>query len=141
MKLSELKKMIGEEYKKYLSEQDLDMVGAQPPMGMDPMVNVSGGDIDIEGGDSEETLRQIYDMLKAYFEGGASSTDMAMPAAEPMDTDMEMDLPSPAADDMKDDEDKEEDEDEDEDDDVSEKKKDKEDLKERFKKLANIIKD
>ena len=90
MKLSELKKMIGEEYKKYLSEQDLDMVGAQPPMGMDPMVNVSGGDIDIEGDEDKE---------------------------------------------------EEEDEEEDEDDDVSEKKKDKEDLKERFKKLANIIKD
>jgi len=146
MNLKELKKMISEEYTKYLDEQPGGPAGL-PPMvpGMDPTVNVSDTDIDMEGGDSEATLRQIYDMLKAYFEGGAGA---AAPAGDMGDMDdmedmedMSDDMAGDTADDADDDSD-----DDDDDDDVSEKKEDKEDkedkkeLKERFQKLANIIK-
>ena len=64
MNLKELKSMIAEEYNNYLTEQD------------EPAVSVSDADVDADGGeDSEETLRQIYDMLKDYFEGGADADD------------------------------------------------------------------
>jgi len=145
MNLKELKTMIAEEYTKYLDEQPVDPAGL-PPMTMDPTVNVSDTDIDMEGGDSEATLRQIYDMLKSYFEGGAAAApagDMDMDDMEDME-DMD-DMGD--ADDMAGDAADAADDADDDDDDVSEKKeddddskKDKEDLKERFKKLANIIK-
>ncbi len=83
------------------------------------------------GEDSEATLRQIYDMLKAYFEGGAGAGAPA--GGADMGADMgDMDAVAVGADD-----DDLEDpgmDDEDGDDD------DKEALQERFKKLANIIK-
>ena len=58
MNLEELKSMIAEEYYNYLAEQD------------EPTVAVSDADVDADGGeDAEKTLRDIFDMLKDYFEG------------------------------------------------------------------------
>ena len=114
MNLKELRRMIAEEYSNYLAEQD------------DPTVAVSDADVDATGGDenAEETLRDIFNMLKDYFEGGDDTPADDAPADD-------------ADDDDKDDEVKEGMHDED---DKNEGKKDKEDLQERFKKLANIIK-
>jgi len=112
MDLKELKKMIAEEYVAFKNEQ------------AEPAVNVAPGDVDVDGDENpEETLRQIYDMLKDYFEGGDMGADKADDAA---DADADMDdadsAPNPA--------------DTDGDGDV-----DADDaLQERFKKLANIIK-
>ena len=101
MNLKELKAMIAEEYSNYLAEQD------------EPTVAVSDADVDAGGDENaEETLRDIFNMLKDYFEGGD-------------------DAPADDADDA--------DDDADDADEVEEGKKDKEDLQERFKKLANII--
>ena len=140
MNLNELKKMIAEEYANYTAEQQAGMGGAQmvPPPMDGPGIAVSDDDIDVMGGeDSEATLRQIYDMLKAYFEGG--DTDIMPPADGDMGDDMGDDkpkAPKPKAQksDKKDDKaDYDKDDDKDDED-------DKKDLKERFKKLANIIK-
>ena len=82
MTLRELKKMIAEEYAAYqkqikkgkkpvytIQEQPAGM----PPMDVmdDPTIAVSDADIDVEGGgeDAEATLKDIFDMLKDYFEG------------------------------------------------------------------------
>lgn len=100
MNLQELKEMIKEEWESFNEQED-------------PTVNVSDADVDADGGeDSEETLRQIYDMLKDYFEGGDDAGDDADDA---------------------DDADEAEEED-------AELAEEKEELQERFKKLANIIK-
>ena len=114
MNLKELKAMIAEEYSNYLAEQE------------EPAIVATDKDVDATGGDedAEETLRDIFNMLKDYFEGGDDTPADDAPADE-------------ADDDDKDDEVKEGMHDED---DKNEGKKDKEDLKERFKKLANIIK-
>ena len=100
MNLKELKAMIAEEYSNYLAEQD------------EPTVAVSDADVDADGDENaEETLRDIFNMLKDYFEGGDDADDAD-------DADDEGD-----ADDADDDEAPE---------DAA--------LQERFKKLANIIK-
>tara|TARA_A100001515_G_C4518915_1_gene192710 strand:- start:51 stop:482 length:432 start_codon:yes stop_codon:yes gene_type:complete len=142
MTLKELKQMVTEEYNRYLAEQDAGAFDA-PAMG-DPMVNVSGDDVDLAGGDPETTLRQIYDMLKAYFESGATAITPAAPAAPAGDdADMGMEPPEEpeASDDEKDaDDDVSEEKEDDKKKDKKEGKKDKEDLKERFQKLANIVK-
>ena len=113
MNIRELKKMIKEEYSAYTEQAE-------------PAVDVDAGDVDAGGDeDSEETLKQIYDMLKAYFEGGADADDAddADDAGADMsgdkDGDGDVDAEDMAA---GDDEDK------------------AEALQERFKKLANIIK-
>ena len=110
MNLKELRRMIAEEYSNYLAEQD------------EPTVAVSDADVDADGGeDAEETLRDIFNMLKDYFEGDDKG------AGDDADEIEEG---------MHDEDDKNEgmhDED-----DKNEGKKDKEDLQERFKKLANI---
>ena len=101
MNLRELKKMIKEEYSAYTEQAE-------------PAVDVAPGDVDAGGDeDSEATLRQIYDMLKDYFEGD-NAADNAEPAAAPNDGDIDGDG------------------------DVDQ--DDAEALQERFKKLANIIK-
>ena len=110
MNLKELKAMIKEEWEAHQNEQAL------------PGVAVSDADVDATGGDdenAEETLRDIFNMLKDYFEGGD-------------------DAPADNADDANDADDDADDADDA--DEVEEGKKDKEDLQERFKKLANIIK-
>ena len=149
MRLSELKKMVKEEYNRYLAEQAMPSLPANPGAGgtspvagagSAPKVTVEPGDIDVAGGeDAEATLRDIYEMLKDFFEGGGASTPTPSPAAA-----------AGADDDLDDDDDADDDADDDDDDKVDEKKedkedkkegkKDKEDLKERFKKLANIVK-
>ena len=63
MKLSELKKMIKEEFDSYVGEAEEDV---------DVAVDTDAGDIDAAAEtemDPEETLRNVYDMLKTYFEG------------------------------------------------------------------------
>ena len=109
MRLKELKSMIIEEYSKFMAEQDA------------PMVDVEPGDVDVMAGgeDAESELRKIYDMLKAYFEGGEGEA-----GAEDLEDMGDMD-------DMDDAEMGPEEEEED---------KEEEALQERFKKLANIIK-
>ena len=63
MNLQDLKEMIKEEFEAYNEQED-------------PMVSVSDADVDTDGGeDSEDTLKQIYDMLKDYFEGDKDDAD------------------------------------------------------------------
>ena len=114
MNLKELKKMIQEEWDAFNEQAE------------EPTVAVSDTDIDVDGGgeNPEETLRSIYDMLKAYFEGGE---DTAASTADP-EGDADLD-DTPADDDAADDAADAADDDEEE-----------EALQERFKKLANIIK-
>ena len=101
MNLQELKEMIKEEFDAYTEQAE-------------PTVDVSDADVDADGGeDSEETLRQIYDMLKDYFEGGDDAGDDADDADDAGDEAEEED---------------------------AELAEEKEELQERFKKLANIIK-
>ena len=101
MNLRELKKMIAEEYSAYTEQAE-------------PTVAVSGADVDATGEDEdpEATLKDIYDMLKDYFEGDNVAAG---------DTDMGGDMGDVEADAEAEDEEKEA-------------------LQERFKKLANIIK-
>ena len=65
MNLKELKAMIKEEWEAHQNEQAL------------PGVAVSDADIDATGGDedAEETLRDIFNMLKDYFEGDDDDKD------------------------------------------------------------------
>ena len=57
--------MIAEEYSNYLAEQE------------EPAIVTTDKDVDATGGDedAEETLRDIFDMLKDYFEGGDDADD------------------------------------------------------------------
>ena len=62
MKLDELKKMIKEELDSFIqNENEVSEV--------DVDVDAEAGDIEDKGGESEDILRQIYDMLKDKFEG------------------------------------------------------------------------
>ena len=150
MRLSELKKMVKEEYNRYLAEQAMPSLPANPGAGgtspvagagSAPKVTVEPGDIDVAGGeDAEATLRDIYEMLKDFFEGGGASTPTPSPAAAAgADDDLDDDDDADADTDDDDDDDKVDEKKEDKED-KKEGKKDKEDLKERFKKLANIVK-
>ena len=81
MTLQELKKMIAEEYTAYKKS-----INEQPDMPEMPGVAVSDNDIDATGGgNAEATLKDIYEMLKDFFEGDDK------PAAKddkPLDPDM-----------------------------------------------------
>tara|TARA_R110000851_G_scaffold14012_2_gene47442 strand:- start:441 stop:827 length:387 start_codon:yes stop_codon:yes gene_type:complete len=127
MNLKQLKGMIAEEYRYWLAEQPID----------EPGIEVGPNDVDaMGGGDSEATLKQIFDMLKAYFEGGAGGEMPAAPVGDTPGEDMgdmgdmddadmgDMDAVAAGDDDDVEGEDEEE----------------AEALQERFKKLANIIK-
>ena len=116
MNLNELKKMIAEEYHNYLAEQPAD-----------PQIDVDADDIG--GEDAEATLKDIFDILKGYFEGGDTGADMGADMSADMAGD-EMD------DDLGDEEMGADEEEEEEEEEVTEKKE----LQERFKRLANIIK-
>ena len=155
MNLKELKSMIKEELESYMHEDEEMEVSADG--GMDD-VAVDGGEMDMEaGGGADETLRAIYDQLAAYFEGGEvedemdelpgdeGGEDMDMGDEESMEEAKKDDMDEAKKDDM--DEAKKDDMDEAKKDDMDEAKKkkgDKDDddkaLKERFQKLANIIK-
>jgi hypothetical protein len=69
MTLRELKKMIAEEYNAF-KKRKLNEQADMPDM---PMVGVTDADVDATGAggdDAEATLRDIYEMLKDFFEGG-----------------------------------------------------------------------
>ena len=127
MTLEELKKMIAEEYSVYskkLKEQALPAPG----------ISVSDKDVDATGGDedAEATLKDIYDMLKDYFEKDDAADDAADDDADD-DADA-MDEGHGMYD--EDEKDMKEGKKDDEDDKVKENKH----LQERFQRLANIIK-
>ena len=75
MNLKELRRMIAEEYSNYLAEQD------------EPTVAVSDADVDAGGEDAEATLRDIFEMLKDYFEGGEDTPADDAPADDADDDD------------------------------------------------------
>jgi hypothetical protein len=93
MDLQELKKMIAEEftaYKKTRKIHEQPAAGGAPKMDMPaPAVSVSDKDVDLEGGDAEDTLKDIYDMLKDFFEGGVDEKDVAEPEGGEDDTEEE----------------------------------------------------
>jgi len=115
MTLKELQGMIKEELESYMNEEEVD-------------VDVDAGDVDADGAesgdDSEDVLRQIYDMLKDKFEGEGEAEEAEEEAEEADDMD-EMDAMEEA---------KDEDQVEESTTDVHTQ------LQERFKKLANIVK-
>ena len=131
MKLKELKQLVAEEYNKYMSEQDpMDDMGLPTAAGApaDPTIAVSDKDINLDGGDedAEATLRDIFNMLKDFFEG-----DDDKPAA-----------PKAPKADKKDDKGDDKKDDKKDDDKKDDNKKDELNeslLQNRFKKLANII--
>ena len=59
MNLKELQAMIKEELDAYVGEQEE----------LEVDVDTDAGDVDAEGGDDEDLLRKIFDMLKDKFEG------------------------------------------------------------------------
>ena len=65
MRLKELKKMIAEEYSRYLKEQEDVAVDVQPDVDVDAMGPEMGDEMGED--DPEATLRIIYDMLADYF--------------------------------------------------------------------------
>jgi hypothetical protein len=74
MTLRELKKMIAEEYNAF-KKRKLNEQADMPDM---PMVGVTDADVDATGAggdDAEATLRDIYEMLKDFFEGGGDDVD------------------------------------------------------------------
>ena len=117
MTLKELQGMIKEELESYMNEEEVD-------------VDVDAGDVDADGAesgdDSEDVLRQIYDMLKDKFEGEGEAEEEAEEAEEADDMD-EMDTMEEAKDEVEES--------------VEESTTDVHtQLQERFKKLANIVK-
>ena len=132
MKLKELKQLVAEEYNKYMSEQDpMGGLGDLPTAAgapADPTVAVSDKDINLDGGDedAEATLRDIFNMLKDFFEGDDDDKPAAPKAPK---ADKKDDKGDDKKDDKKDDDKKDDN------------KKDELNeflLKNRFKKLANI---
>ena len=82
MNLKELKKMIAEEYNAFKKQQNKKRNIHEQGIPM-PTVNVSDNDVDAEGGENPlDTLKQIYDMLKDFFEGGGDKADDAADDAE-----------------------------------------------------------
>jgi len=65
MKLDELKKMISEEFESYMREDDVDVSVGDADVDLDAPVD---GELDGEEVSPEETLRAIFDQLKAFFE-------------------------------------------------------------------------
>jgi len=75
MNIKELKKMIAEEYSAYtkqVKEQDMGMDMPSSPNGMEmPSIDVGADDIKVGGKEEDPlaTLKDIFDMLKDFFEG------------------------------------------------------------------------
>jgi len=139
MNLKELKKMIAEEYSAYTQKvKEQDMPGMDDMMGGDPMdmgapkIDVGPDDIKVgEDMNPEKILKDMFDMLKDFFEGDDKPAAPKAPKA-------------PKADDKKDD-DKEKDDKKKEMNESIRKNRFKKTLaenrlKSRFKKLANIRK-
>ena len=92
MKLEELKKMIKEEFDNFVANE----------ADMDVDVDVDSDDLEDEtgSGDTEDVLRQIFDLLKGHFEGGEEPAEDPMDGEEPMDgedVDEEADLEEASA--------------------------------------------
>ena len=77
MNLKELQAMIKEELDAYVGEQEE----------LEVDVDTDAGDVDAEGGDDEDLLRKIFDMLKDKFEAEEDMGDDEE-ADEDMDEDM-----------------------------------------------------
>jgi hypothetical protein len=141
MNLKELKSMIKEELESYMHEDD-DM-NVDVDAGMDD-VAVDGGEMDMEaGGGAEDTLKAIYDQLASYFEGGEVEDEMdELPGEEGGEEDMDMGDEESMEEAHKKDDMDEAKKGKDDKDKAKKKKGDDEEkaLKERFQKLANIIK-
>lgn len=75
MTLKELKKMVAEEYAAYKRTIREQGAAGDIPGLPDPTVALSGDDVDTEGGNAEDILKDIYDKLKDHFEGGDEDTD------------------------------------------------------------------
>ena len=120
MKLKELKNMIAEEYSRYLREQaPAPPMGGTPPVprnagGMPtpgPGISVGPDDIQVDddGGNAEEMLQNIFNMLQMHFGDGApeptADDDLAdMDADDNMGGDEEMNEPENVEDDEEDEE-------------------------------------
>jgi hypothetical protein len=65
MKLKELQNMIKEEFESYMKEDDVDVSVGDADVDLDAPVD---GEIGEEEPTPEETLRAIFDQLKAFFE-------------------------------------------------------------------------
>ena len=78
MKLDELKQMIAEEFESYMKEDDVDVSVGDADVDLDAPVD---GEMGGEEVSPEETLRAIFDQLKAYFEpeGEEEMGDEEMP--------------------------------------------------------------
>ena len=69
MTIEELNKIIQEELKAYLNEEQIDEVYNEDEDGDDDDIEVTTDEpAEEEGGEAMETLRQIYDMLKPVVE-------------------------------------------------------------------------
>ena len=102
MTLQELQEMIKEEFNSFINEQPAGpMAGGPPAPGPAgppkmPTVDVAPGDVDAmeppAGGPegAEGQLQKIFQMLKAYFEGGEEG--MEEPEMDDMDGDDKMDM-------------------------------------------------
>ena len=140
MNLKELKSMIKEELASYMHEDEEMEVSADG--GMDD-VAVDGGEMDMEaGGGAEGTLKAIYDQLASYFEGGEVEDEMDELPGEEGEEDMDMGDEESMEEAHKKDDMDEAKKGKDDKDKAKKKKGDDDDkaLKERFQKLANIIK-
>jgi hypothetical protein len=65
MKLKELQKMIKEEFESYMEDDNVDVSVGDADVDLDAPVDGEMGDEEVS---PEETLRAIFDQLKAYFE-------------------------------------------------------------------------
>jgi hypothetical protein len=65
MKLKDLQKMIKEEFESYMEDDNVDVSVGDADVDLDAPVDGEMGD---EEANPEETLRAIFDQLKAYFE-------------------------------------------------------------------------
>ena len=112
MNLRELKKMVAEEYNAYLHEQATATPAAPaapaaarptPATPAQPGISVSPDDIQVDddGGNAEEILNSIYNMLKGHFE----APDNAGADDDMDDMDMDDDMGDEDIGDIEDDED------------------------------------
>ena len=78
MKLKELQKMIKEEFESYMEDDNVDVSAGDADVDLDAPVDGEMGDEEVS---PEETLRAIFDQLKAYFEpeGEEEMGDEEMP--------------------------------------------------------------
>ena len=65
MKLKDLQKMIKEEFESYMEDDNVDVSVGDADVDLDAPVDGEMGDEEVT---PEETLRAIFDQLKAYFE-------------------------------------------------------------------------